>query len=390
MMKTLKEIHLQNGAVMGERNGISIPEHYGSLRDEYTALRKHILMSDYSHVGLASIQGENAWELLNILVTGDISFIRDEQAMYTLMLDGDGKIITDLYILFDDERFILFSEWMTGEQLCSKVQELLASYPEQFDDIHNIKALSPEYGTIHVEGPYSWELLAECFGMDIIGLPFLEHMHVDDLIILRGGKHGEFSYKLIATQSKLAEVWLRLCEAGEKYDLQQGGLGSQFLARLENPCWEPNMISNWSACPIELQMQWTIRYDKEYFIGSEAIKNKLHQGCEYRAVGFWLTQSFKTPPQPGDNLWLGDHIIGQVMICGFSPSRDAWIGRALIRTDLAWADIDAYQVSAGNQKVSVVTTGIPFIHNFSFAVDPLQHSYVIATRPSSVLDKTTD
>lgn len=148
-------------------------------------------MSDYSHFGIAAINGDSAWSLLNQLVSGDVSSIRDEQAMYSLILDEAGNIITDLYIACDDERFLLLSEWVSGETLCEMLRAKLAGNEDEFEEIDSIESLTPEWGMLHFEGPYAWELLAEVYGMDVIGLPYQEHMHVeDDLILLRSGKHG--------------------------------------------------------------------------------------------------------------------------------------------------------------------------------------------------------
>ena len=38
------------------------------------------------------------------------------------------------------------------------------------------------------------------------------------------------------------------------------------------------MINPFSRCPIELQMQWAISYDKDVFIGQDAIKQRADNG----------------------------------------------------------------------------------------------------------------
>jgi len=386
-MSKLTEIHQQQGAVMGKHNGVIIPVSYGETKAEHIAVRKNILLSDYSHFGIASISGESAWSLLNRLVSGDVSSIRDEQAMYSLILDDEGKIITDLYIACDDERFLLISEWMTGEALCELLRAMLEGNEEEFEDIDAIESLTPEWGMLHVEGPYAWELLAELYGMDVIGLPFQEHMRIDDLILLRSGKHGEYSYKLMGPQDDLAGTWEQLLEAGEKYDLRTGGLNYQRLVRLENPCWEPQIFNDYSRCPIELQMQWVVRYDKENFTGLEAVVARVEEGVSHRVVGMIIPGKPEHSPKPGDQVTLDGLSIGEVITYGYSEDLEAGLGRLIIKSSLAWADIDAYKIQTASGPVSVKTSAVPFARNYSFLVNPSEHSYVDSSRPRDLLQQ---
>lgn len=35
-----------------------------------------------------------------------------------------------------------------------------------------------------LEGPYAWEIMAEVYGFDIIGLPYYEYMNTDDELMI--------------------------------------------------------------------------------------------------------------------------------------------------------------------------------------------------------------
>lgn len=377
---SLETLHKAAGAELVERNGIKVALNYGASAQEHEASRKNILMVDYSHYGIVEVVGDDGYDFLNRVVAGDLSVIRDEQALYTLLLDDKGQIQTDLYILCDDERFVLMSEWVRGDKLAADLKALVGE--EELE----IRSLNDSLSTLLFEGPYAWELMSELYGYDILGLPFLEFMRVDDGILLRAGKHGEFSYKLLVDKAQAEDVWNRASEAGVKFDMKKGGIDFQSRSRLENPCWDPAMVGEFSRCPIELQMQWAVRYDKDEFIGRDALLGKLEEGPAARVVGFKVT-SDGAGLNIGDEVRADDEVIGKVITFGYSEFAQAFIGQALLNSDYAFAGVDFYQVAGAKGSAAISSCGIPFVQNFSFMVNPSEHSYVDASRPKSLLEQ---
>lgn len=377
---SLESIHQAAGATLVERNGVKIPLHYGHPAEEHLVSRKNILMVDYSHFGIVEVQGDDGYDFLNRVVGGDLSVIRDEQALYTLLLNDQGQIVTDLYVLCDDERFLLITEWMRGDKLAASLQALVG------DEEVQISAQNDKLTTTLFEGPYSWELMAELYGFDVLGLPFLEFMHVDDAILFRSGKHGEFAFKVLTSKEGAADLWQRASEAGAKFDLKTGGIDFQGKSRLENPCWDPALVGEFSTCPIELQLQWAVRYDKDEFIGREALLAKLEEGAKQRVVGFVVKGDGATLSL-GDAVFSGEQQIGKVITLGHSVGVDGYIGQALLDSEYAYAGIDQYQIAGNGARVAINTCAIPFLQNFSFMVNPAEHSYVDASRPKSLIEQ---
>ncbi len=383
-MSIIKDLHVANGAETVQRNGVAVPLSYGDVAAAHQALRKNVLLADYSHFGMVEVSGDEAFEFLDETLAGDLGAVRDEQALYTLLLDNDGEIVTDMYVLCDDERYLLLTEWDSGPGLASMLRDLKGEHDAE------IQAIDQNYACFLLEGPYCWELAAELFGMDVIGLPFLEFMHVDNGILFRSGKHGEYGYKILVEPGAAAELWGQLVELGEKFDLQIGGLDFQELARLENPCWNPVISGEFSRCPVELQMQWALRYDKDAFIGKDAVLAKLEQGVSRRLVGIVLQGDTAEPAKAGDTVFCNDEAIGKLLSAGYSPERKAQIGQALLDIDFAYADINLYQVECAGERVPASTSAVPFIQNFSFAVSPSEHSYVDPSRPKSIVEQAAE
>ncbi len=273
-MKSLAEFHLKNNAVMGVYNNRTLPSSYHDAMTEYKAVRENALLVDYSHLSIVSVMGDDAWALINQLVSADVSIIRDEQAIYSLVLNEEGTIRGDVYVLCSIDGYYLLSEDISATELIASMNTILEKAEEL--DIQSLPEIQDmrenNWGAILLEGPYSREIMSEIHGFDVIGLPYYEYMNTDEgLLIFRCGKHGEYAYMTIGEQAKLAEQWEKLLTVGEKYLMQTGGLDYQKIVRLENPCWDASLWEGQSVNPVQLQMQWAVQYDKDDFIGKDAV-----------------------------------------------------------------------------------------------------------------------
>jgi len=378
-MNTIADLHAARGAQMTVRNGKNVPLSIAGKAAAHQALRQHCVVVDYSHFAIVDVSGEDAFEFLDAIVSGDLAALRDGQALYTFLLDDDAQVVTDLSVLCDDERYILLTEGMRGEDLIARFSAHLG---EQAVTLNN---RSDELASLLFEGPYSWEVAKELFGMDVIGLPFMEHMHVSGGILFRTGNHGEFCYQLICDQDTARDLLEDRDGVYAKYDAVFAGLDFQTLARLENPCWDDARLGAFSRCPIELQAQWMVRYDKDAFIGKDALEQKLAQGPARRMVGFVLDSEGEADIKTGDKVHLGEVEAGVVVVAGFSPERGRVIGQALIKAEYAYADISGFTVKTDAGEVAISTSAIPFVRNFSFLVNPLEHSYVDPSRHKNLI-----
>lgn len=380
-MKTLEEIHAARGAQMTVRNGKVVPLSVSDRATAHEALRRNFVVVDYSHLAIVDVSGDDAFDFLSATVSGDLAAIRDEQAINTFILDDAGQVVLDLYVMCDDERYLLLTECMSGADLAGRLASRMSGQSVEIVD------RSDELSTVLFEGPYSWEIAKELFGMDVIGLPFMEHMPVSGGILFRAGNHGEFSYLVICGKDAAAALLEDTAGLYAKYGAVFAGLDFQDLARLENPCWDEIRLGVYSRCPIELQLQWMVRYDKDEFIGKAALEDKLAAGPRRRMVGFVADLEGETNLQPGQPIRMGDAQVGTVVTVGYSSERKRTIGQALLATDYAYADIAGFKAGPPDAEVSLSTSAIPFVRNFSFLVNPLEHSYVNAGRHKNVLEQ---
>ena len=386
-MSSLFDLHLEDNAVMGNYNNRSIPSSYHDILDEYKAVRENALLVDYSHMAIVSVTGEDAWILVNHIASADISIVRDEQGIYSLVLNDDGTILGDMYVLCAMDGYYILSENIS----VARIIDVLKFAAEKYDDlgiqeIPEIKSMEDDnWGAIMLEGPYSWELMSEIYGYDIIGLPYCEYMNTeDDLIVFRCGKHGEFAYQVIGPQSLLVELWVKLQKIGVKYLLKTGGLDYQRIVRVENPGWDQSIYAEYSTNPVELQLQWAIQYDKEDFIGKAAVELMSAQSAARKVVGIVPCVNCASLSKD-DKILVNGQTVGFIINAVYSPAAQSWIALAFINTPYALSDIDGYIIKTAHGDIAAKTKTLPFIYNFSLLVNPTTHSYIDPSRAKSVL-----
>lgn len=386
-MKSLNELHLENNARMGIYNNRTVPVAYHDLAIEYKAVRENALLVDYSHMSIVSVMGDDAWALVNHMASADISIIRDEQGIYSLVLNEDGTIRGDIYVLCTSDGYYILSENIPAPEIIERLTSILES-GEAVDIVEppEIKSMADNgWGSIMLEGPYSWEVMSEIYGYDIIGLPYFEYINeADDLIIFRCGKHGEFAYMVIGQESSLVKLWETIISIGEKYQLKTGGIQYQDIVRLENTGWDESIFSGYSQNPIELQIQWAIQYDKENFIGKSVIEPQSHTQGERKLVGMLPTAECNSI-QSDDKVLVEGKEVGIIVKSGFSPALQSIIALALIDNDYAFADIPGFEILTAEESIPARTQSVPFLYNLSMLVNPAEHSFIDASKSKRIM-----
>lgn len=387
-MNLLTELHLKNNAVMGIYNHQCVPSSYHNIFEEYKAVRENVLLVDYSHMSITSVMGDDAWALVNYMVSADISIIRDEQGIYSLVLNVDGSIRGDVYILCSADGYYILSETLTSQEVVDVLNEILIkSDGLDIQEAPEIKSMEEnDWGVIMLEGPYAWEIMAEVYGFDIIGLPYYEYMNTDDgLMVFRCGKHGEFAYQLIGSQEKLVEMWLKLQSLGSRYLLKTGGLDYQRLVRIENTGWDEGLYAEYSRNPVELQMQWAIQYDKDDFIGKEAVEALSRKCAERKIVGI-IPDNDCNHISPDDLVMVNEKKVGVIVNAAYSPAKHGWIALALIDDSYAFSDISGFTIRTAQGSFQAKTENVPFVYNLSLLVNPTTHSYIDESKAKSALE----
>jgi len=141
-------------------------------------------------------------------------YLRDAQARQSLLLDHDGRPIADVIVCADDEDYLLLVEGLETDALLEHLRANVARMDVRIEE------LGAELGVISLLGPWSWELVAEVLGPDLVALPYLNFFRIDEGICVRAGKTGEYGYELLVSHAQpervLAAIERRRADGGTR------------------------------------------------------------------------------------------------------------------------------------------------------------------------------
>ena len=303
--------HVAAGARLVPFAGWEMPVQYEGVIPEHRAVRGDCGVFDVSHMGQFHVEGPNAGELLQSLLSNDLDKIGDGEAQYTLLTNERGGIVDDLiaYRIGPHHYLVVVNAgnrdaayaWM-------KEHEIRGS---------EVRDASHEYALLAVQGPRSIERL---------GLPeakpFTHAMGELDgveVMVNRTGYTGETGVELMCAAEDAAALWDAVVARGAV----PCGLGARDTLRLE-VCYplHGNDITQ-DTDPISAGLGWTCALGKE-FAGVAAIRAVKEAGPERKLVAFVMEE--KAIPRQGMAIVGG----GEVTSGTHSPMLDKGIGMGYV------------------------------------------------------------
>jgi aminomethyltransferase len=312
----LYEHHVALGARMVPFAGWEMPVQYDGVIPEHVAVREDCGAFDVSHMGEIDVEGPQARDLLDSLLSNDLGRIGIGEAQYTLLTNERGGIVDDLIVYqLDACRFLLIVNASNADTDFDwlRERELRGS------DVRNV---SDQYGLIAVQGPRSLERL----GLeDAPAFTFAEG-EIDGIacMVNRTGYTGEKGVELLAMAEEAGDLWERVLARGAK----PCGLGARDTLRLE-VCYplHGNDISP-ATDAISAGLGWACALDRN-FTGAAELRRVKEQGPTERLAAFVMEE--RAIPRQGMPIAQG----GEVTSGTHSPMLDRGIGMGYVPAGLA-------------------------------------------------------
>jgi aminomethyltransferase len=311
--------------------GWEMPVQYEGVIPEHRAVRTDAGVFDVSHMGQFHVEGPNAHELLQSLLSNDLDKIRDGEAQYTLLTNERGGIVDDLIAYrIDPHHYLVVVNAGNRDAAYAWMKEREIRGSE-------IRDASDEYALLAVQGPRALERL----GLPT-AKPFTHAMGELDgveVMVNRTGYTGEEGVELMCPAEDAEELWDAILARGVK----PAGLGARDTLRLE-VCYplHGNDITP-DTDPISAGLGWTCALDKE-FSGVAELRRIKADGPERKLVAFVMEE--KAVPRTGMAIADG----GEVTSGTHSPMLDKGIGMGYVRSSSASSGTELSIDVRGNER----------------------------------------
>jgi glycine cleavage system T protein (aminomethyltransferase) len=321
----LYEAHVKAGAKLVPFAGWEMPVQYEGIKEEHLRVRNDCGVFDVSHMGEIETEGPQAVELLQRLLSNDVSKIAVGGAQYSCLCREDGGVLDDLFTYrLGEDRYLTVTNAANHERDFEWFEAHAVEFEAEVRD--RIEA----YAMLAVQGPQARPIVERVTDgqlpprfktaeLPVAGCPAL---------VCGTGYTGEDGVELLMAPEDATTVWDALVGGGAG----PTGLGARDTLRLEvNYALYGNDLTE-ERTPIEAGLGWCAK-EETGFIGSEACRKVREEGPKEMLEPFVITGA--GIPRQDNPIVSGDERVGVVTSGTLSPCLETGIGMGYVRSDLA-------------------------------------------------------
>ncbi len=353
--------HEKAGAKMGDAGNWKRPQVYSSVAQEYEAVRQRVGVIDVSTLGKIDLRGADVVKFLEFIYPNRFANLKVGRVRYGVICDDAGILLDDGTIArLGDERFFLTTTTGNADAIDSWFRWWLAGRPEWDVRMTNV---SGSYAAMNLAGPRSREVLKKLTDADLSSdaMPYLAASECTiagvSAIVLRIGFVGELGYEIHVPSQFGLHVWEAIMEAGREFSIAPFGLEAQRVLRLEKKHLLPGIDTDALSNPLEADLPWIVKLDKEDFIGKESLARAQQRGDRNKLIGFRLSES--VIPDLASLVLCDGKLGGRITSCGYSPAVGGTIGLAWVPANLA-RNGQTIQVQVNGRLIPAVVQDEPF------------------------------
>jgi len=300
----LNAAHRTLGAKLVEFGGWEMPISYptGTIA-EHLACRNSVVVFDVSHLGTVRVEGPQAFDSLQKVLSNDLRKIAPGRTQYTHLLDPISADVLDDIIV-----------WWVSENVFDVMPN--ASNTERVVQYLGGVDTTQTRCVIALQGPQARQ------SMSAISLEASEvarnHVQVIEMmgsicVVAGTGYTGEDGIEIAIPVSAATELWQQLMNNGAL----AAGLGARDTLRLEAGLPLHGHELGVGITSLQANLGWVLGWKKDQFQGKEAVLREKESGVTKKLVG--LSTQGRRPPREGSSILKDGTVIGSVTSGNFSP-----------------------------------------------------------------------
>ncbi|MDQ0229078.1 hypothetical protein [Metabacillus malikii] len=344
-------------AELVDKAGYGVVEYYTDVKAEYSAIRHGAGIYDATANGLIKVSGGQFLEFVNDFITIDIEFLDIEKSVFSLILDEQGNIIDLVTVYLLDESIIIETSPIKRETIFTRLRELSTVHEVEIEDLTESTTL------LQIEGPYSWKVCEKLIDFEISSIPFQSFVEFEyneqAAILARTGVTGEYGYKVFVKHEHAVELYnFLLSQNHREFLVKPVGYKALTITMLE--IRQPHIEFDLNGLSVyEATAEWLISFNKEQFIGKDALLNKREQQSNRIIVGFALQAENEL--QAGDVVCV-DGPIGEIIQIEYSYELKKYIGLILINKEIGVSNLTIdLTVERLQKSTQIQTISSPYI-----------------------------
>ena len=316
----IDRLHRKSGAQMVDVGAWQRPLDYGSSSREALAVRNKVGVIDVSTLGKLDIQGDGAGELLDRLYTHRFSNLKVGKIRYGILCADNGTVMDDGTVTKLGENHYFVTTSTAGVE---SIEQWFKWWLVGTGNKVNIVNVTSSYAAINVAGPYAKDTLLKLtdIDLDVKQFPYMNSKKAEvagvNSILLRVGFVGEAGWEVHFPSEYGEYMWKSLIEAGKEFGIRPFGVEAQRILRLEKHHIIPNQDTDILSNPLNIRASWAVKFDKDDFIGKQALSFEKDRGFENLLVGFVMESDFV--PDDGDPVIIDGEPRGKVTSARLSP-----------------------------------------------------------------------
>ncbi|MFN8185900.1 MAG: aminomethyltransferase family protein [Gaiellales bacterium] len=250
--------------------GYFAPSVVTDVLEEYRSCREAAALMDFSMLRKVDLDGPGALDLVNSIVTRDVSKLTPGRIGYGALCDEHGKMVDDCTAMMrsaasvrfcgaNDRDYEIFSAKAEGSGIV--VRELTDAMPH-----------------LCLQGPRSRSILQALTTSDLSNSAFPYYTFREDIEIAgipvfmtRLGYTAELGYELWVDRDRALELWDALFAAGSPHGMKVIGMVCLDLFRIEGGFIIGGVEYDPTVSPYECGLGWSVDLDKGDFQGKNGL-----------------------------------------------------------------------------------------------------------------------
>jgi aminomethyltransferase len=271
--------------------------------------------------------------------------------LHTFLADSEGMLSADCFVANNDQEFVFTCESILPD---NELDALLASGGNE----SGAKDLSADHAVLSLDGFKAWEVAKKLFGPDVVGLPYLSIENCafegESIRLLRAGKTSEFGYLLMAPVTVAPRLFDTLRTEVEQRGGRLCGVDAHDALRLEGRFFNIFSEGRRVRDPLPLGLQWMIDFEKERFVGCDAIKRRRADGVKTKIVGI-AAEPGCSLLKDGARLFHEGRVVAEVVADCVSSVLNRPLALALFPVELAFSGLEFRLGSAAGPVVRSIS-----------------------------------